>query len=93
MVSKWRLIEAELWGTHEEVHVEPGLELRRVVGAFGTLYELEITSEGALARTSTVLAEYLPPGVEHVPFEGVPEEDEEHDGVIVVHYWKDKGTG
>lgn len=93
MVPRGRIIEAELWGVHKDLHEDDGLCLRAMMGAYGTLYELEISSSWALWRASEVLAGKLPTGVELVVFDEDTNEDEELDGVTVVHYWKDKGKG
>jgi uncharacterized protein YfaS (alpha-2-macroglobulin family) len=92
MVSRWRVIEAELWGVHKDVYADDSLAITSATGAYGTLYEIELYSSWALWRASAVLTDHLPSGVELVPPEGEIDEDEEFYG-LVVHFWKDKGRG
>lgn len=82
-----RVIDAELWGRHEDVHIEEGLRIRRLVGAYGTLYEVECMSMWRLWRLHAVM-DLMQRGATYREYSGDDEEDEEDDG-FVLHYWKE----
>lgn len=84
-----RVREAEVWGKLVTLHCEDGLTVHAAIGAYGTLYEIEISSSWALWRMSAIVADLLPRGLMFVPLDDV---DDEEDEGLTIHFWDDKGT-
>lgn len=84
----YQAVEAELWGAHAVLLAAVGLEIRSAVGAYGTLYELEISSPWIFWRLTDYIAAWIPAGAIFKDF-GPVDPGEEDDGVIVLHYWKE----
>lgn len=84
-----RVLEAELWGECGEIYTGPGLTLKALYGAYGTLYELEVSSAFALGRVPVILATYLPGRGRWRPPTG-----HDTEGSFLMHIWVDaEGRG
>lgn len=82
----FRLIEAELWGHHEEIHRGHGLTVRRMTGSYGTEWEVEVCTPWGYWRLLAALSTLpLGAGWRLMP----ADQDEADDGVLVMHYWED----
>jgi hypothetical protein len=81
-----RVVEAELWGVHSELETGvDGFTIGQAVGLYGTLYEVTCCLPWSISGLVDQLTQLLPTGATLWEFDH--QDDEEDDGVLIVHYW------